>query len=266
MGILLEPSVDESSTSKIKSLAWKGLAWTVTTFLAPKYDSSPLHAKIYEYLKEMRLKDTLTNIVIPTYDIQNRQPCVFSTQQTLLAIREATKTFKNQDISRYSPPDSSNYLVLSLGTGNSDVIQVLPIKDGGLADWFDLPNKSSPLVDVLFQAAEDMVDIYTSTILGDHNSPHNFLRIQDCTMKACEASMDDGSKENLARLEKIGNDLLERSVSIANPETGLQEMMPNTLTRGGAPSNQVATTNRQALISFARKLSEERRRRLGYPA
>lgn len=67
-------------------------------------------------------------------------------------------------------------------------------------------------------------------------------------MKASEASMDDGSKENLARLEKIGYDLLERSVSIANPETGLQEMMPNKLTLGGAPSNQVATTNRKALI------------------
>ncbi|PWA75464.1 acyl transferase/acyl hydrolase/lysophospholipase [Artemisia annua] len=47
----------------------------------PKYDGGYLHNIIQEKLKENRLHDTLTNVVIPTFDIKYLQPTIFSSYQ-----------------------------------------------------------------------------------------------------------------------------------------------------------------------------------------
>ncbi|CAI9786482.1 unnamed protein product [Fraxinus pennsylvanica] len=47
--------------------------------VGPKYDGEYLHNVIKEKLGETRLDETLTNSVIPTFDIENLQPIVFST-------------------------------------------------------------------------------------------------------------------------------------------------------------------------------------------
>lgn len=47
--------------------------------MRPKYNGKYLHKVIKEKLGETRLHETLTNIVIPTFDIKNLQPTVFST-------------------------------------------------------------------------------------------------------------------------------------------------------------------------------------------
>ncbi|KAI3513136.1 hypothetical protein L1887_20462 [Cichorium endivia] len=47
----------------------------------PKYDGENLHKVIREKLQEKRLHETLTNIVIPTFDIKCLQPMIFSTYQ-----------------------------------------------------------------------------------------------------------------------------------------------------------------------------------------
>ncbi|XP_004515339.1 patatin-like protein 4 [Cicer arietinum] len=44
----------------------------------PKYDGEFLHSKTREILGEFRLHDTLTNVVIPTYDIKKVHPIIFS--------------------------------------------------------------------------------------------------------------------------------------------------------------------------------------------
>ncbi|XP_031124452.1 patatin-like protein 1 isoform X2 [Ipomoea triloba] len=61
---------------------WFGKIWpSIRSVFGPKYDGKYLRSLLKEQLKEIRLKDTLTNIVIPTFDIKNLQPVIFSTYQ-----------------------------------------------------------------------------------------------------------------------------------------------------------------------------------------
>ncbi|KAM7520499.1 hypothetical protein LguiB_019461 [Lonicera macranthoides] len=46
-------------------------------FREPKYDGKYLHKQIKEILGPTKLNETLTNVVIPTFDIKNLQPTIF---------------------------------------------------------------------------------------------------------------------------------------------------------------------------------------------
>ncbi|XP_048446483.1 patatin-like protein 2 [Pyrus x bretschneideri] len=50
----------------------------IIALAGPKYKGKYLHGLIREKLGNKRLHDTLTNVVIPTFDIKNLQPTVFS--------------------------------------------------------------------------------------------------------------------------------------------------------------------------------------------
>lgn len=50
-------------------------------FWGPKYDGKYLHGVVTEKFRETRLADTLTNVVIPTFDIKHLQPKIFSTYE-----------------------------------------------------------------------------------------------------------------------------------------------------------------------------------------
>ena len=47
----------------------------------PKYDGKYLHKIVKEILGDIRLSDTLTNVIIPTFDIKRLQPMVFSSYE-----------------------------------------------------------------------------------------------------------------------------------------------------------------------------------------
>ncbi|KAG7532895.1 Patatin-like phospholipase domain [Arabidopsis thaliana x Arabidopsis arenosa] len=59
-----------------------GSKWWVPSTLwrlfRPKYDGEYLHTRLGEILGETRLGQTLTNVVIPTFDIKKLQPTIFS--------------------------------------------------------------------------------------------------------------------------------------------------------------------------------------------
>lgn len=48
------------------------------SLVGPKYDGKYLHEVVREKLGEIRVHETLTNIVIPTFDIKTMQPIIFS--------------------------------------------------------------------------------------------------------------------------------------------------------------------------------------------
>ncbi|XP_074562448.1 patatin-like protein 2 [Curcuma longa] len=52
------------------------------SFTGPRYDGKFLHSKIQELLGDKKLSQTLTNVVIPTFDIKLLQPIFFSTYET----------------------------------------------------------------------------------------------------------------------------------------------------------------------------------------
>ncbi|KAG6672165.1 hypothetical protein I3842_16G044900 [Carya illinoinensis] len=47
----------------------------------PKYDGKYLHRILRKKLGEIRLRDTLTNVVIPTFDIKYMQPTIFTSYE-----------------------------------------------------------------------------------------------------------------------------------------------------------------------------------------
>lgn len=55
------------------------LSNTIKELSGPKYNGKYLHGIIREKLGKTRLHQTLTNVVIPTYDIKRLQPTIFST-------------------------------------------------------------------------------------------------------------------------------------------------------------------------------------------
>jgi patatin-like phospholipase/acyl hydrolase len=50
----------------------------------PKYDGKYLHNLVKEKLGRTRLHQTLTNVVIPTFDIKRLQPTIFSSFEVKL--------------------------------------------------------------------------------------------------------------------------------------------------------------------------------------
>lgn len=55
----------------------------VKLLLGPKYDGKYLHKLIKDNLGETRLHQTLANVVIPTFDIKQLQPTIFSSYQMM---------------------------------------------------------------------------------------------------------------------------------------------------------------------------------------
>ncbi|XP_031498062.1 patatin-like protein 2 [Nymphaea colorata] len=273
----------------------------------PKYSGHNLHKIVKEKLGKRKLLETLTNVVIPTFDIRLLQPVVFSTYEAktnvskdaslsdicistsaaptylpahyfetkdsqgttrhynlsdggvaannpcLLAIGDITKEIfsGNPDFFPIKPMDYGRFLVISLGTGSSKVERKYSAKKAAkwsVINWL-YDNGRTPLVDVFSQASADMVDLHISVVFQALRSEQNYLRIQDDCLTGTLASVDVATEENLANLVKVGEQLLKKPVSRVNLETGLFEPVDE-------------GTNEEALIKFAKVLSDERAVRL----
>ncbi|KAI9113309.1 hypothetical protein K1719_015834 [Acacia pycnantha] len=273
----------------------------------PKYDGKYLHWIVGEKLGETRLHQTLTHVVIPTFDIKNLQPTIFSSYQikrspclnarladicistsaaptylpahhfknpdstgkerefnlidggvaannpTLVAMNQITKQImdENPDFYALKPLEIRRFLIISLGTGtpkNDQRFTAQLAAKWGLLDWLS-QGGSTPLVDVFTQSSADMVDFHVATVTQALQCEHHYLRIQDDTLTGTDCSVDIATKENLQKLEQIGERLLKNPVSRVNLETGQFEAVEN----GG--------TNEEALVRFAKTLSQERRLR-----
>ncbi|RWW53226.1 hypothetical protein BHE74_00040301 [Ensete ventricosum] len=70
----------------------------VRRILGPKYSGEYLHHIIKERLGSLKLHQALTNVVIPTFDITQLQPTIFSSYKVLLP--------------RMKPPFSSFFLTI----------------------------------------------------------------------------------------------------------------------------------------------------------
>ena len=77
-----------------------------------------------------------------------------------------------------------------------------------------------------------------------------FTDEQDDTLVGNTSSVDNSTRENLLNLVDIGKNLLKKPLSRVNVETGVSEEVKG------------EGTNEDALIHFAKLLSDERRLRL----
>ncbi|KAI9201251.1 hypothetical protein LWI28_020742 [Acer negundo] len=229
----------------------------------PKYDGKYLHSLVREKLGSVRLHQTLTNVVIPTFDIKKLQPIIFSTYDVkknpsidalLSDISIATSAaptylpacnFETEDI---STGKVRTFDLIDGGTGSPKTEEKYDaLKSGkwGLLGWLTSEG-SNPLIDVFMQSSSDMIDFHVSTVFQALHSEENYLRIQDDTLSRNESSVDIATKEDLDSLVRVGEKLLKKPVSKVNFETGVFE-----------PCNQ--GTNEQALIKTAEVLSKEKR-------
>ncbi|RWR90046.1 patatin-like protein 2 [Cinnamomum micranthum f. kanehirae] len=273
----------------------------------PTYNGKYLRALVEKKLGTTLLKETLTNVIIPAFDIKKLQPTIFSSREVeskpylnallsdicigtsaaptylpahhfkteysggeemrfdlidggvaannpaLIALSEVTKESFRGNLDRFQnkPVDCGRCLVISLGTGSPKKHEKYTASHAskwGLFGWFH-SGGSTPLVDVFTKASAEMVDIHISVAFQALHSECNYLRIQDDTLSGSISSVDIATKENLKNLVKAGEQLLKKTVSRVNLDTGIYEPVEN------------AETNEVALKRFAKKLSDEKRLR-----
>ncbi|PON43971.1 Patatin-related protein [Parasponia andersonii] len=104
---------------------------TVQDATGPKYDGKYLHNLITKLLGTTRLHETLTNVVIPTFDIKKLQPTIFSSYQatasSALDARLADIAISTSAAPTYLP---SHYFTNQDKNGKTEEFNLI---DGGMA-------------------------------------------------------------------------------------------------------------------------------------
>ncbi|KEH17870.1 patatin-like phospholipase [Medicago truncatula] len=273
--------------------------WWFNLSERPKYDGKFLHDKAREILQETRLHDTLTNVVIPTYDIKKVKPFVFSSfkvekvpdldaklsdiaigtsaaptllppygfkngdiefnlvdgalvasSPALLAVSEVIKLLeeKNSDFISVNENQPTKILLLSLGCGrdgeDKGVNATYATSFRALIEWPQL------ILPAIAGAVGDINEYHLESIFPSHRSSDNYyLRIEEYNLDPSIGG-DDTTKENLDKLVKAGEDLLEETVKVMDVTSFVPYEKP---TEG---------TNAQALERLAETLYKEKQLRL----
>lgn len=254
-----------------KKLKDTKLGDTLTNVAIPTFDITTLQPTIfstYEMKEKPYLNAKLSDICIatsaaPTY----LKPHYFETDDhegkthkfnlidggvaannpTLIAMGEIAKQLirKNRDFDLSQSLEYRRFLVISIGTGECKMAGKYNANDAskwGLFGWWFNAN-GSPLLDIFSQASTDMVDFHLSVVFKALDIEKNYLRIQEDGLE--RTILDRATEENLECLKKAGEGLLKKNVSRVNLETGDFE-----------PYSK--ETNEEALIEFAKKLTDEK--------
>src|SRR5215211_3420814 len=197
-----------------------------------KYDAGALDETLKRYLGDARLKDTVTEILVPAYDTEARRPVFFTSAPAredptmdfpLREVARATASAPTYfqplllrdhplidggvfavnpgmsalaDVLRRSP--GAEVVLVSLGTGQ--LTRPFPweeVKDWGLLEW------ARPLIDVVFDGSSDVVDYELTQVLGERR----FFRFQTELTTASD-DLDDASERNLRALRLTGERLI----------------------------------------------------------
>ncbi|CAA6659297.1 unnamed protein product [Spirodela intermedia] len=259
-----------------------GIVKTVKQLFGPKYDGKYLYKMIQEKLGTTKVHETLTNVVIPTFDIKYLQPIVFSSfelkNDKYLDVKLSDVTISTSAAPTYLPAHrftahgkeynlidggvaANNPALLAMREITKELYRenpaFFPVKPLDYRKFLVISlgtgtqkqeEKYNAEKAIFSQAIVDMVDIHISVVFQALNSENNYLRIQDDTLSGDASSVDISTKENLDNLIDIGKKLLDKPVSRVNLDTGRNEPVGN-------------ETNRGALKRFAKQLSDERKLR-----
>jgi hypothetical protein len=218
-----------------------------------KYDDDGLEEALGRYLGEARLRDTVTDVLIPSYDTERRRPEFFKSARAredpnrdfaLRGVARATSSAPTYfepallgdrplidggvfavnpgmcavaEVMRYTP--DAEVVLVSLGTGQ--LTRPLPyeaVRGWGLVEW------ARPLIDVVFDGASDVVDYQLTQLLGEER----FFRFQT-ELTAASDDLDDATEPNLRALRLTGErlisererDLNQAIAALTRPESDL---------------------------------------------
>ena len=202
--------------------------WLNAIFDGEWYQSKPFEAVLNKYLGHKTLKDVDNNLMISSYDIEERKLIIFKSWDKkyndiecskIARATSAAPTFfepikmevekgnervlidggtviNNPAMSAYSEakrlwPDEP-IVVVSLGTGeNTRPIYYEECKDWNIVKWL------KPLLSIWFSGMNDAVDYQLRHILPEHN----YYRLQTKLTMAND-DMDDVSQNNLLSLQQ----------------------------------------------------------------
>ncbi|GAY49097.1 hypothetical protein CUMW_116670 [Citrus unshiu] len=243
---------------------------SLSKWVRPMYDGKYIRSLTKEILEDITIKDTLTNLIIPTFDIKRLQPVIFSSNDALQVKKGALKNARLADICvgtsaapTYLP--AHHFVTKDSTTGDTCSFDLI---DGGVAAndpakramYYCARNASkwgrlkwaynggrAPMLDVFLDASSDMVDFHVSAFFQSSNCKANYLRIQDDTLSIDAAKVDNSTEENMKRLEEIGMKLLKEAVSRVDLDTGR-------FRKSDGEGN-----NEEALVRFAKQLSDRRK-------
>ncbi|KAK4349560.1 hypothetical protein RND71_032315 [Anisodus tanguticus] len=160
----------------------EGLNPRNTTDVGPNFDGKYLHKILREELGETRLHQTLTNVIIPSFDINNLLPTIFFKLEALIALSTVTKRAAELDLSfaKIKPLDVKRILLLSLGTGAANYegkYKAKEVTKWGAKEWLK-QGDTTPIVDIMSAASHAMIDDFTSTIYHALDDGNNYLRFK----------------------------------------------------------------------------------------
>lgn len=212
---------------------WKGIS-SIGGLGNEKYSEEGLEKVLKEYFNNEPFGNSLKNVLITSYDIQNREPYFFKSwrdewetiemrhvaratsaaptyfEPAVVQIGSATRVLvdggvfvNNPAVSAYAEcrrvfPDEKDIFIVSLGTGElTRSISYSESKDWGLAGW------AVPLLSCMFDGASDVVDYQMKQILGD-----SFVRLQTSLVVASD-DMDNATKGNIENLKSEAQKLIK---------------------------------------------------------
>ncbi|KAI3922179.1 hypothetical protein MKX01_005868 [Papaver californicum] len=254
----------------------------------PKYNGKYLRQKLSTLLGDIKLHQTLTNILITAFDIKILQPTIFSTHDPLktplmsdVCISKSTAPtylpshFFDTEILKENPDfypikamECTKFLILSLGTGSAKVEEkftaALAAKWGNLSWLYN--NGSTPLIDSFFHASFNVVDIHISVLYQALKCEKNYLRIQDDSLTGDTTSIDISTKIK----PEIDFDLASPNSSLEARLARLlkklvrKKLLNQTVSRSNLETGKFDEikgegTNQDALIRFTKLMSNERR-------
>jgi patatin-like phospholipase/acyl hydrolase len=204
---------------------WKGVS-SVGGLADEKYSQEGLEKILDEYFNNDILSTSLTDVLITSYDIQNREPHFFKSWRSewksvemrhvaratsaaptyfepslvpvgggMRALIDGGVFINNPCVSAYAEckrryPEETEYIVVSIGTGEL----VRPIAYSEAMDW-GLAGWAIPLLSCMFDGASDAASYQMSQILGD-----SFIRFQT-SLSIASDDMDNATKGNIENLK-----------------------------------------------------------------
>ncbi|BAT96838.1 hypothetical protein LR48_Vigan11g164400 [Vigna angularis] len=252
----------------------------------PKFDGEFLHNVTRELLKDTRLSQTLTNVVIPAFDLKRQKPVIFSNYKLenvpyldallsdICISTSATPTqlppyyFQNDGV-EFNMVDGGvaaqnpthvtvsevlqhaeypKILVLSLGTGHTKYVES-NFFDARLAAFWTEDIWAAIATDMQGRASSAMAKYYPASLFSRFPpSTSTYLRIDEYDLNPDFSNSVNVTEENLEGLEKTGKQLLQEKVVKMNLDTFNIE--------------EGVGTNAEALDRIADILHGERQRRL----
>jgi len=215
-----------------------------------KYNSSGLEKVLEGLFQERSMKDSLTNILIASFDILSNKPVIISNEDDFYMkdvsrgssaaptffepalIKSISKDKKycliDGAIAANNPamfayikarvkfPKADKFIILSLGTGQSnELYRYEQIKNWGFVEWI-LPSNGTPLYSIMSRAQEGCVSMQLNNIPGVEYYRINPLlegesleidNISFENMKKLKTTADRIIDENRDLLEKLAMDL-----------------------------------------------------------